>query len=322
MTAAPLAPFVAAIARGPNTGRTLSRAEARAAMEAMLSDEAAPEAVGALLMVLRYRGETAEEIAGLTEGCAVAGWDGIGAGLDWPSYAAGRTRGAPLFLAASVLVARAGVPVLLHGYNSHQAGAASVAGALGPLGIPVARTPEAARTALAQGGIAYAPLEDLNPGLLRLLRLRDTLGLRSCVNTVARMSNPAAAPAAVQGVFHPPYRGLQTDAAAILGRRDIAVVKGGGGEFELNASKAVEIWGLSDGAPWDMLTDPVLPARRLHEPDAPQPRPEAVLAGGGDAFARAVVRQTAELALRTATRLGADAARARIADLFPERTAA
>ena len=322
MTATPLAPFVAAVARGPNTGRTLTREEARIAMEAMLSGEAAPEAVGALLMVLRYRGETAEEIAGFTGGCAVAGWGDIGAGLDWPSYAAGRTRGAPLFLASAVLVARAGVPVLLHGYNSHQRGAASVADALGPLGIPVTRTAAEARAALARGGIAYAPLDDLNPGLLRLLRLRDRLGLRSCVNTVARMMNPAAAPAAVQGVFHPPYRGLQTDAAAVLGRRDLAVIKGGGGEFEVNASKAVEVWGLSDGAPWDMLTEPSFPARRLHEPDAPQPRPEAVLDGQGGAFARAVVRQTAELALRAATRLEAAEAHARIAGIFPERTPA
>ena len=317
-----LASLVAAAARGPGRGRTLSREEARAAMEVMLSG-AEPEATGALLMVLRYRGETADEIAGLTEGCRAPAWEGIGAGLDWPSYAAGRTRGAPLFLGAAILVARTGVPVLLHGFNSHQKGEASVAEALPRLGIPVVRTPAAAHHALALHRIAYAPLADLHPGVLRLLQLRARLGLRSCDNTVARMLNPAAAPAAVQGVFHPPYRGLQTDAAALLGRRDLAVIKGGGGEFEANPSKAIEIWGLSDGAPWDEATEPTEAARRLHDPNAPMPHPADVLSGhGGHAFAEDTVRLTAALALRAATRLPLPEARARIDAVWHERRTA
>ena len=314
-----LAPFVAAAARGPGRGRTLTRDEARAAMGLMLAGDE-PEATGALLMVLRYRGETAEEIAGFTEGCRAPAWEGIGAGLDWPSYAAGRTRGAPLFLAAAVIVARAGAPVLLHGYNSHQKGEASVAEALPRLGIPVVHSPAAAHHALALHRIAYAPLADVHPGVLRLLELRAKLGLRSCVNTVARMMNPGAAPAAVQGVFHPPYRGLQTDAAALLGRRDVAIIKGGGGEFEANPSKGVEIWGLSDGAPWDQATQPTEAARRLHDPDAPMPHPADVLSGhGGDAFAEDTVRLTAALALRAATRLPLPEARARIDAVWTER---
>ena len=314
-----LAPLVAAAARGPGRGRTLTRDEARAAMEIMLSGDE-PEATGALLMVLRYRGETAEEIAGFTEGCRTPDWEGIGAALDWPSYAAGRTRGAPLFLAAAALVSRAGVAVLLHGFNSHQKGEASVAEALPRLGIPVVHSAAAAHHALALHRIAYAPLADVHPGVLRLLRLRDRLGLRSCVNTVARMLNPSQAPAAVQGVFHPPYRGLQTDATTLLGRRDVAVIKGGGGEFEANPSKAIEIWGLSGGAPWDEATVPSEAARRLHDPDAPMPHPADVLFGhGGDPFAEDTVRLTAALALRAATRLPHAEARARIDAVWTER---
>ena len=55
--------------------------------------QAAPEAVGALLMLLRMKGETADEIAGLAEAATAAAPALPPVDLDWPSYAAGRTRG-------------------------------------------------------------------------------------------------------------------------------------------------------------------------------------------------------------------------------------
>ncbi len=58
-----LADHVRTLGRGPGRARSLTREEARDAMVCMLSDEVAPEAVGALLMLLRMKGETAEEIA-------------------------------------------------------------------------------------------------------------------------------------------------------------------------------------------------------------------------------------------------------------------
>ena len=316
-----LAQHVATVAKGSGRARPLTREEAADAMRLMLTGEY-PEATGALLMCLRYRGETPEEVAGFTEACRTPEWEGIGAALDWPSYAAGRTRGAPLFLAAAILVARTGVPVLLHGYNSHQQGAASVAKALPALGIPVVRSPAAARDALTLHGIAYAPLDAVHPGLLRLLKLREALGLRSCVNTLARMLNPAGAPAAVQGVFHPPYRTLQTETAALLGRTDLAILKGGGGEFEANPSKPLDLHGLTGGTPWDEITTPTFPARKLHDPDAPMPPPEVALAGNADPFAIACIRLTAALALRAATKVALPEAEARIDVVWLERRTA
>ena len=89
-----------------------------------------------------------------------------------------------------------------------------------------------ASATLDRDGIAYAPLEVISPRVLDILRLRDVLGLRSCVNTVCRVMNPAGAAHAVQGVFHPPYLTLQAEAGAVLGLRHLSVIKGGGGEFE------------------------------------------------------------------------------------------
>jgi anthranilate phosphoribosyltransferase len=96
---------------------------------------------------------------------------------------------------------------------------------------------DAAVRQLDAGGFAYLPLAHLCPGLDRLLRLRNLLGLRSPINTAARLLNPFDAAAGVDGVFHPPYIALHLNTAALLQRGRLVVVKGGGGEAERNPVK-------------------------------------------------------------------------------------
>ncbi|MGB0905811.1 MAG: glycosyl transferase family protein, partial [Mangrovicoccus sp.] len=244
-----LAPFVHALGRGPGRSRALEQKEAREAMALILSGQAAPEAVGAMLMLMRYRGETAEEIAGFVEAMRdrVSPWANLPVTLDWPSYASGRSRGLPLFLLAAKLAAEAGHKVLLHGWNSTQNPLADIRSQIGSVGISSVETPEAAKAALARDGIVYVPLEALDPDQMRVLQLRDVLGLRSPINTALRALNPARAKLAVQGVFHPPYRALQQDAAALLGDSTLLVLKGGGGEFERHPSKDTLLYGLDRG---------------------------------------------------------------------------
>ena len=285
-----LKPFLQAVARGKGRGRTLEMAEAREAMQIMLSGTAELEVEIALLMVLRYRGETAAEIAGFTSAVrdhtSLDGYD-----LVWPSYAAGRSRGAPLFLLSAKLVARAGYRVVLHGWNSDQRGEADIRTALPDLGISVAER---------DAPLTYFPLEYLSPQAFRLLRLRETLGLHSCVNTVLRMWNPASAPAQVQGVFHPSYRGLQARAAERLGQKNLTIIKGGGGEFERHPGKDIAVFGLHDGQHIEAAAAAMLhDTRRLHEAGKGV-RPAALWAGQDtDAFATDVVTGTAALALWT-----------------------
>lgn len=233
-----LAPFVRIVARGKGRARPLTQAEAQAAMECILNDTAEPEAIGALLMVLRLRGEVASEIAGFAAALSahVAGKLPL-ADLDWPCYAAGRTRGAPLFLLSAKLVAQAGYRVSLHGWNSHQSTQAPVRDHLAGLGISLDSS----------APISYAPLETLSPEAFELLKLRDVFGLRSCINTVLRMWNPSNAKTTIQGVFHPSYRSLQALAAEALGQKSLTIIKGGGGEFERHPSKELEVFCLRDG---------------------------------------------------------------------------
>lgn len=318
-----LAPYIRILGRGPSRSRPLTQDEAREAMEIILAGDADPVAIGALLMLMRYRGETAPEIAGFTQAVQAGldpGWAGLHVALDWPTFAAGRTRGAPWFLLSAKLVADAGLPVMLHGWNSHQNPVASVRAALAPLRIPEARTPAEAEAALRDRSIVYVPAEALNEPALDLIKLRDVLGLRSCLNTVMRMINPAGADGLVQGVFHPSYRDLQSDAAELLGQKRLSVIKGGGGEFERHPAKSITLMGLVDGVRSEQVIDPTHDAtRRLHDPDLAQVDPVELWNGTvDDDFATACVIGTAALALMTCG-LDHDTAHDRAASLWQTR---
>ncbi|GGC55739.1 hypothetical protein GCM10011504_37610 [Siccirubricoccus deserti] len=238
----PFAPFLRTLGRGPGRSRALTREEALAALRMVLRGEADPHQVGAFLMLLRYRGEDPDEIAGLVEaareaaGCGTA--PGVPVELDWPSYGAGRTRGAPWFLLAALALGRAGHRVLMHGSNEFSSGM-PVTEALARLGLRPADDRADAARMLETVGFAYLPLRVLSPGLDRLLGLRALLGLRSPVNTVARLLDPFDARASVDGVFHPPYIALHLAAAERLRRPRLLVVKGGGGEAERTPLKPV-----------------------------------------------------------------------------------
>lgn len=291
-----LAPYVQILGRGPGRSRSMSLDEARSAMEIMLSGNAQPEAVGAILMLLRMKGEVADEIAGFSRAAQAAVPDLLHADLDWPSYAAGRTRGLPWFLLSARLVAQAGHRVVIHGWQSGGA----VRDGLPAAGIAQARSAKQAEAALTASGITYLPLENFHPALFDLLNLRSTLGLRSCVNTVCRMLNPGRARASVQGVFHPSYRLLQADAAQVLGWRALSVIKGGGGEFERHPGKTIVRFGLRDG---HHIEDqhPALRAGAFRLSDGVDASDIGMLWSGriADAFATDIVIGTAALALET-----------------------
>lgn len=287
-----LADHVRTLGRGPGRSRSLKQDEAFDAMSCMLAEDAAPEAIGALLMLLRMRGETAPEIAGFAAAAQAALPDLPPVDLDWPSYAAGRTRGAPWFLWSAQRVAKAGHRVLLHGWNGEDR---KVRDGLADASIGIAKTPDEVAHLLDRDSIAYLPLETIHPTLFRLLDLRGVLGLRSCINTVCRMLNPAAARASVQGVFHPSYRLLQADAAERLGWNALSIIKGGGGEFERNPSKEITVFGLRGGHAFEERYPALQPTpRRLCPPPDPAWR-----AGSPSQFESDIIAGTAAMALET-----------------------
>ncbi len=257
------ATYVRTLGRGPGRSRALTRDEAQDALSMVLHGEADPHQVGAFLMLLRYRGEDASEMAGLVDAARAHMGAGLPPGaaavdLDWPSYGAGRTRGAPWFLLAALALARAGHRVLMHGSNEFSR-AMTVAEGLEALGMRPAADRRDAAALLDDTGFAYISLQALSPALDTLLGLRRVLGLRTPLNTAARLLNPFDARAGVDGVFHPAYIALHIASADLLGRERLVVVKGGGGEAERTPAKAVAAhWFDRTGGSGEAILPPLL----------------------------------------------------------------
>jgi anthranilate phosphoribosyltransferase len=259
--------FVATLGRGPGRSRALTRAEAKTAFAMVLRGEADPHQVGAFLMLLRFRGEDAEEITGMVQAIrthAGLNWDDLGVDLDWPSYGAGRTRGAPWFLLSAMALARSGITVLMHGSNDFSSGIAAREG-LAALGL------RGELASLRAERFAYIPLRTMAPAVERLLDMRRLFGLRSPVNTAVRLLNPANAPFGVDGVFHPPYIAVHLGVAERMRRRRLLVLKGGGGEAERVPLKAASasLWDLATGR--QEIDLPAVDGLRPHPPGGDTP---------------------------------------------------
>lgn len=244
-----LSAHVRTLARGPGRSRSLTETEAEDAMRIILRGKAPPEAIGALMMLMRFRGESPEEIAGFIRAIHehLPTWmadlqnSQNKPDLDWPSYAAGRTRGLPYFLLSALLLSQNGMKIFMHGFNSHHSATGSTEQALKVLGLNVSATETEVNQALSRHNFAYMPLRSLSQPLYDLINLRDVLGLRSPINTVLRSLNPARAKAAVIGVFHPPYISLQAGATLLMKNGEAIIFKGGGGEAERTPVKDVRV---------------------------------------------------------------------------------
>ncbi len=256
----PFARFVAALGRGPGRSRSLDGDEAQEAMAMILAGAVEPVQLGAFLMLMRYKHETPAELAGFVR--AVRARLSLPApapavDLDWPSYA-DKHKQLPWFVLAALLLAENGVTVLMHGIEGYADGFAPTGQALEVLGVPACDDLAAVADRLAADNFAYLRLEGFCPELAALFDLRAELGLRSPVNSLTRALNPLRARAQIQGVFHPPYRALHQQAAALLEQPRAAVFKGGGGEAQRSPDKPLVVAGLIDGnvfeEEWPALT--------------------------------------------------------------------
>ncbi|MBL6934438.1 MAG: glycosyl transferase family protein [Alphaproteobacteria bacterium] len=245
------APFVRILGRGPGKSRALTRDEARDAMTLILEDRVAPEQLGAFLMLMRYRRETAEELAGFVEAArALSPPLPEGApdvDLDWPSYA-DRHKQLPWFVLSALLLAKNGVTIAMHGIAGQEEDCApTTRAALAHLGVTPCASLEDAAARLAREPLVYLPLENFAPQLEALFALRPLFSLRSPVNSFARALNPLGARAHMTGVFHPDFRDLHRDTSRLTGQACAGVFKGGGGEAQRNPLKPCLVVTVHDG---------------------------------------------------------------------------
>lgn len=266
----PFAVFVRILGKGKRGARDLTREEAREAMGMLLDGQVEEAQLGAFLMLLRHKEESAEELAGFTDAVrARVGKQNIAVDLDWPSYA-GKKRHLPWYLLAAKCLAGNGVRILMHGGGAHTAGRLYSEQLLDVLGIARCASWQEVGAALDRDGLAFILLGAWMPTLQRMIDLRNVLGLRSPVHSLARILNPLNARCGLQSIFHPGYQDTHREASRLLGDHAI-VIKGEGGEIEINPDNISHLYGTTAGQAWDEEW-PAQSAQRHVKPATLEPR--------------------------------------------------
>lgn len=303
----PFAETIRTLGKGKKGSRSLTQDEAYRAMKMILVDEVLPEQLGAFLMLMRVKEETPEELAGFVlaarESCQLA--DGsIQVDLDWATYA-GKRRHLPWFLLSALLLAGNGIAVFMHGSPGPSASRLYTHNMLTYLGLEVATSAEQARRQLSGQHFSYLSLEKICPKLHEIIELRPILGLRSPVHTLVKLLNPFNAPHSIQGIFHPSYRSVHQQAAALVRQPHAAALKGEGGETERNPDMDCLVQSVHNGELIDE-TWPALFTHRHVKPESLEPERLALVWQGKsqDEFAEASVLGTAAVALKLLGKAG------------------
>jgi anthranilate phosphoribosyltransferase len=261
------------------TGAALTREEAANAFEQMMAGEATPSQMGGLLMALRVRGETVDEITGavsamrgkmLRVSAPPDAIDVVGTGGD----ASGSYN---ISTCAAFIVAGAGVPVAKHGNRalSSRSGAADV---LGALGVNIDLTPDQIAHCIRDAGIGFMFAPAHHPAMKNVGPTRAELGTRTIFNLLGPLSNPAGVRRQMVGVFSKQWTQPLAQVLKNLGAECVWVVHGSDGLDEITTSGPTSVAALENGT---VRTFEISPA----EVGLATVKPEALR--GGDAAANA-----------------------------------
>jgi anthranilate phosphoribosyltransferase len=220
-----LRPLLARVA----AGHRLSEGEAEEAFEIIMSGDATPSQMGALLMAMRVRGETVDEITGaarimrskaLAIDAPPGTIDTVGTGGD----ASGTFN---ISTATGLVVAGAGVPVAKHGNRafSSKSGAADV---LTALGVNIDCDMAIVRRCLWEVGICFLMAPRHHGAMRHVGPTRVELGTRTIFNLLGPLSNPAGAKRLLVGVFAPEWIVPMAEVLGRLGAEHAWVVHGSG----------------------------------------------------------------------------------------------
>ena len=240
--------FIKEIGRGKEGARSLSRADAELLYGAMLRREVSDLELGAILLAMRIKGESIDEIAGFMA-AAEASFELLEAPIGGPmpvlipSYNGARKMPNLTPLLAMLLV-REGVPVLVHGVPQDP-GRVTSAEIFTALGWPLAGSPQQAQAQLNGATPVFIPIEILAPQMAGLLACRRILGVRSSTHTLVKILQPFRQPALrLSSYTHPEYLemlGEYFTTAAPLDRGDAFLMRGTEGETVANARRAQQI---------------------------------------------------------------------------------
>ncbi|HEY8256847.1 MAG TPA: anthranilate phosphoribosyltransferase [Gemmatimonadales bacterium] len=289
-------------------GASLSEEATADAFGVLMRGEATAAQTAALLMGLRAKGETAEEVAGAASALRGAMLrvlsDEPALLVDTCGTGGGRVGTVNLSTAAAFVVAGAGVPVAKHGNRSYTSRSGS-ADVLEALGVDISMGPDRAAAVLRQTRIVFLFAPTYHPAMRHVAPVRKELGVPTIMNLLGPLANPAGAGRQVIGVADPARAPLVAHALARLGATHALVVHAAVGMDEVSPSGSTAVWEVEHGAVRCREIDPASLGLECHdlaelaggEPAENAARIEAVLAGRGKAVERCAVLLNAGAAL-------------------------
>ncbi|MFZ6861450.1 DNA-binding protein YbiB [Undibacterium sp. Ji67W] len=259
-------PFAAArlikeIGRGKDGARSMSRDDACALYEAMLARRVSDLELGAILLSMRIKGESIDEIAGFLDAAKgfilplTAPVDSAYAPVIIPSYNGARKK-ANLTPLLALLLARRGVPVLVHGVTQ-DAGRVTTAEIFSELRIQKCETVEQVSAQMAAQQPAFIAIESLSPAMSGLLNLRRILGVRNSTHTLVKLLQPFHSPALrLNSYTHPEYLHMLSKYFSTHPNHDqgdVFLMRGTEGETVASTGRAQRIDWFHDGASRTLL---------------------------------------------------------------------
>src|SRR3954463_3836098 len=240
-------------------GESIPAPELTAAFDLVMNGDATPVQIAALLVGLRVKGETAEEVAAVANALRNA-MVSLGASdpdslVDTCGTGGGAVTTFNISTAAALAAAGAGVRIAKHGKRSFtsQCGSADVLEALDvPIEVPVPRMEKA----LADAGIVFMFAPVMHPAMRHGGPVRRELGTPTVMNMVGPLANPARAGRQVVGVSDPKRLELMAGALESLGAVHAMVVYGEPGMDEVSPIGQTHVIEIRDGRTAEWVIDP------------------------------------------------------------------
>ncbi|MDO9357756.1 MAG: DNA-binding protein YbiB [Polaromonas sp.] len=278
-----IAPYIKVIGRGKDGARALSREQACDLFGQVLDGTVTDLEIGGFCLAMRIKGETREEMAGFLDATyqRMQRFPATGRPtVVLPSYNGARKLPVLTPLLA-LLLAREGLPVLIHGTatETSRVFASEVLAALDIHGLTAIRN-------IADGEVVFAATELLCPGLKRLLDVRRTVGLRNPAHSLVKIMNPCLGKSLVVGSYTHPEYAISMAATFELTGANALLLRGTEGEVVADARRTPQMDAFIGGKRTQLQA--VQPGTLASVPDLPKEIDSASTA----AYIRAVLAGT------------------------------
>ena len=238
-------------------GTPLRREQARNVMDQVMAGEVTTGQLAGLLIALRAKGETVDEMTGFVDSMRAHATplEVPGGTIDTCGTGGDRAGTFNISTAAALVAAGAGIPVAKHGNRaaSSRCGSADV---LEALGVDIRLSPEGVRRCIDVAGIGFCFAPTFHPAMRHAGPARSELGVRTVFNVLGPLANPGRVRRQALGVGAPALAPLMIRVLADLGHERALVFYGQDGLDELTTTGPSRVFELNDGTVTEYELDP------------------------------------------------------------------